>query len=250
LTTERSQSAGNLPCAVSPGALTPHHAGLLGLREGGRVIDVGCGLGDYARSLIPIVGRRGQVVGLDASTARLKRASARAAPGEPAVQFVAGDAHNLPFDTGTFDAALTRRTLQHDAEPGRVIGELVRVTRPGGVVLASEPDWGTLVLTGHPRPLVRRMLMSAQDLVRNAWIGRELPALFIDADLAEVHVVAEPVVVRDFDAIRALIDFPALLAEIDDEAAAGQLLDRCEADSSAGRALVAITIFNVCGHVA
>ena len=112
-------------------------ARLLGLRPGARAIDVGCGLGDDARALSRLVGQHGEVVGLDSSTALLERAQARCETEDGPVTFVAGDAHDLPFEAGIFDAARTERTLQHLEDPARVVGELAQVTRPGGVVLAD-----------------------------------------------------------------------------------------------------------------
>jgi ubiquinone/menaquinone biosynthesis C-methylase UbiE len=227
-------------------------AELLGLRPGGRAIDVGCGLGDDARALARIVGPSGHVVGLDASTALLDRARARSLATDERVEFVLGDAHRLPFDDGTFDAARTERTLQHLADPARAVRELARVTRIGGVVLASEPDWGTLALSGAPRELVRALLSAAEERTRNAWVGRELAALFLDAGIIETTVFADAMVGREFELIRAVIDLPALVAEVRerDHLDVEDLVARIEHDVHTGRAVAAITLFTVAGRVA
>jgi SAM-dependent methyltransferase len=224
----------------------------LGLRAGSSAIDVGCGLGDDARAMARVVGRAGRVVGLDASSALLQRARARTSMQDEAVDYVLGDAHSLPFEARTFDAARTERTLQHLGDPGRAVQELARVTRPGGVVMATEPDWGTLALPGEPRALVRALLAAVEARIGNAWIGRELPALFGDADIAEVTVTAEAVVVGEFDAVRAVLDLPALIAEVRDLDRPGvrELLVQLEHDCRAGRAVVAMLLFSVTGRVA
>jgi ubiquinone/menaquinone biosynthesis C-methylase UbiE len=94
-------------------------ARLLGLRAGSRAIDVGCGLGDDARALSRLVGEHGEVIGVDSSTKLLERARTRRETMDGPVQFVAADAHELPFDAGSFDAARIERTLQHLEDPAR-----------------------------------------------------------------------------------------------------------------------------------
>ncbi len=225
-------------------------ARLLGLRPGARAVDVGCGLGEDARALSRLVGPHGEVVGLDASAALLERARARCEEDDGPVTFVAGDAHNLPFDTGTFDAARTERTLQHLENPARAVGELARVTRPGGVVLVNEPDWGTLASTGRPRELIRAMLAIAEAQIRNPWIGRELAGLFVDAGLTEVIVEAEVLLVRDFHP-DVILDLPLLAADLRAQGHEGveDMLAAAQKDSSAGRTVAALTLFTVHARV-
>jgi ubiquinone/menaquinone biosynthesis C-methylase UbiE len=223
---------------------------LLGLSPGARAIDVGCGLGDDARALSRLVGPHGEVVGLDSSTALLERARSRRQAEDGRVTFVTGDAHELPFDAGTFDAARTERTLQHLESPARAVGELTRVTRPGGVVLANEPDWGTLASTGRPRELVRALVAAAEAQIRNPWIGRELAGLFVDAGLTDVTVGAEVLVVRDFYP-DVIIDLPLLAGDLRAQGCEGveDLLAAVQEDSRAGRTVAALTLFTVYARV-
>ncbi len=222
---------------------------LLGLRPGSRAIDVGCGLGDDARALSRLVGERGEVVGVDSSTALLERARARCEAEDGPVTFVAADAHELPFDAGTFDAARSERTLQHLEDPARVVEELARVTRPGGVVLVNEPDWGTLASTGRPRELVSAMLAVAEAQIRNPWIGRELAGLFVDAGLTDVTVQAEVLLVRDFEP-DVIIDLPLLAEDLRAQGHEGveDLLAAAKEDTLAGRTVAALTLFTVLGR--
>jgi ubiquinone/menaquinone biosynthesis C-methylase UbiE len=225
-------------------------AQLLCLRAGAHAIDVGCGLGDDAHALSRLVGSHGRVVGLDSSAALLERARARGESEDGSVSFVVGDAHDLPFPADSFDAARIERTLQHLEDPARVIGELARVTRPGGVVLANEPDWGTLVSTGRPHQLIREMLAAAEAQIRNPWIGRELTGLFVDAGLTDIEVVPEVLLQRDFD-VDVVIDPSLLAADLRTQGHEGvdAMLAAAEADSLAGRALAALTLFTVYARV-
>jgi len=99
-----------------------------------RVLDSGTGTGALAFALAPLVR---EVVGVDLVPELLERARRHA--GEfPNVSFVEGDAEHLALESGSFDVAGSLRTLHHVARPELAVAELVRVTRPGGVVLVID----------------------------------------------------------------------------------------------------------------
>jgi ubiquinone/menaquinone biosynthesis C-methylase UbiE len=116
------------------------------LRGDERALDVGAGAGALAFALAPLVW---EVVGLDPVPELLELARARAMPN---TEFVEGDGTALPFPDGAFDLAGTHRTLHHVAQPERIVGELARVTRPGGRVLIVDqlaPDDPDAAATLH-----------------------------------------------------------------------------------------------------
>ncbi len=97
-----------------------------------RALDSGTGAGTLAIALAPLVA---EVVGVDIVPELLERARENA----PAnVTFVEGDATQLPFDSGSFDLACTRRTLHHIGRPELAVAELARVTAPGGHVFVDD----------------------------------------------------------------------------------------------------------------
>jgi SAM-dependent methyltransferase len=223
---------------------------LLGLGPGGRALEVCCGLGEDARRLAALVGPGGSVVGLDASRALLERAR-RAAPG---LTWVLGDAHQLPFEESSFDAARVERALQHVAAPERVLAGMVRVVRPGGVVLACEPDWGTLALSADRQDLVDALAVTAESSVAHPRLGRALPGLLLDAGLHGVEVAAEATVIREFQLLRVLGDLPALVAVTADgdrdlAAELDLVVSQLQRDGAAGRLLVTLTLVSAWGRV-
>jgi SAM-dependent methyltransferase len=99
-----------------------------------RALDAGTGAGALAFALAPHVR---EVVGVDRVPELLARARERAAA-YGNVAFVEADITKLPFEDSSFDLAATLRTLHHVPRPELVIAELVRVTRPGGVVVVID----------------------------------------------------------------------------------------------------------------
>jgi len=104
---------------------------LLELGPGDTVLDIAYGPGNFVRDFASAVGRRGLVVGLDASPTMLARAvqDTRAARN---VAYVRGDAVSLPFRDGAFDALCCFAALHLFDEPLAALDAMARVLAPGG----------------------------------------------------------------------------------------------------------------------
>src|SRR5262249_50515959 len=108
------------------------------------------------------------------------------------------DAHALPFEDDTFDGAWADRTFQHLADPPAALLELVRVVRPGGRLVAADPDYGTQVVSIPDQELARRVLRFRVDLgVRHGTLAHQMGRLFRQAGVVDVDVEAVPIVLRD-----------------------------------------------------
>ena len=105
-----------------------------GLREGGSALDVACGSGKLAARLQALTGPHGRVVGLDFS-ARMLEIARREHPG---IEFVEGDALNLPFYDAEFDAATIAFGLRNLADPVRGLAEMMRVVKSGSRAVVLE----------------------------------------------------------------------------------------------------------------
>jgi SAM-dependent methyltransferase len=107
--------------------------------DGGMALDVGCGTGSLALA-IASSARSAGVVGLDRAHPYV--AFTRARITESVIGFEVGDAGRLPHADGAFSACLAQLVLTFVAEPAVVLGEMIRVTRSGGVVSANVWDFG------------------------------------------------------------------------------------------------------------
>jgi demethylmenaquinone methyltransferase / 2-methoxy-6-polyprenyl-1,4-benzoquinol methylase len=105
---------------------------------GGSALDVCCGTGDLALELARRVRPRGRVVGLDFSAPMLELAQAKSHEAGAAVAWVQGNALELPFEVGEFDAATVGFGARNVVDLEQGIGEMARVVRPGGRVVILE----------------------------------------------------------------------------------------------------------------
>ena len=104
----------------------------LPVREGDRVLDVGCGFGDTAIKLARIVGPQGEVVGIDCCDAFLAAAEAdREQAGVHNLRLIRGDAE-VALPEGRFDFVFARFGTMFFANPVAGLRNMRRALRPGG----------------------------------------------------------------------------------------------------------------------
>ena len=103
----------------------------IGLSEGHRVLDVGCGVGGTPLALSRRVGPRGQVIGLDVLPDAID--VLRGDDGNPEnVSFICGDAQTYGFAAGSFDAVFSRFGVMFFDDATEAFRNLLKALRPGG----------------------------------------------------------------------------------------------------------------------
>jgi ubiquinone/menaquinone biosynthesis C-methylase UbiE len=113
----------------------------LGDVTGLRVLEVACGRGGFVCDL----RRRGaSVTGCDFSGAALrvgKERMRRTGADHSAQALVQGDAQGLPFADASFDIVISCETIEHVPDPWRAVSEMHRVTRGGGRLYLTTPNY-------------------------------------------------------------------------------------------------------------
>lgn len=226
-------------------------ADLLGVREGHRLLEVGCGLGGASRALSHLVGPSGRVVGIDNSEAMIVAAQRRtAAPGLP-VDFQVADAHELPFGADTFDGCWAESVFIIVHDPRRALAEMVRVAKPGAVLVVTAPDLGTLAIDSSYRATTRAILQHVCEEELNGWVGRQLPGLARALGLRPIRVLPEVALNADHAACAPWLRRYAQRAEAAGAVSADEAtawLEDLEARAEAGTFFTASIAFAVAGR--
>lgn len=169
-----------------------------------RWLDVGSGTGALATTILRTADPL-SVEGIDASVDYVAHATAHVP--DDRVRFQVGDARTLPFADGAFDAAVSGLALNFVPEPALAVADMVRVTRPNGVVAAYVWDYlGRMEMMRYFWDAAKSVDAEAQSLderTRFAAICQPdiLSRIFAEAGLQEVetHELDIPTVFTNFD---------------------------------------------------
>jgi SAM-dependent methyltransferase len=171
-------------------------------RAGNRILDVGCGTGTAELRLSRLRLSQVAMVGLDRIVERTAIAGRTADAHNMRASFATADACQIPFPDATFDSTFCVAVLQHIHDPGEALREFVRVTRPGGRILAVEPDnaaryWYSSAPQGMTAYAAARKYFDALAKSRGEGldprVGPRLPTLFAEAGIEPLEVQLFPV---------------------------------------------------------
>jgi len=165
-----------------------------GIREGMRILDVGCGIGDVALIAARIAGQGGEVTGIDPDGQSIAVAQQRAACARFNVRFECiALADYRP--AGCFDAIVSRHVLLHSADPLVMLRKAVSLLGEGGLAAFQEydlcswpPGYPDVSLSANLQWALVEVFRSATPHVN---IGMRLPRLLQDAGFGAVRSMAE-----------------------------------------------------------
>lgn len=130
----------------------PHHpwhltvARLLPDLQNQRVLEIGCGRGDFSIWLAERYSHS-EVVGVDFSEVAIATAQERALMKESRARFQVEDSEAMSFDDGSFDYVISCECLEHVLHPAKMASEICRVLRPGGqFILTTENYFNGMLL--------------------------------------------------------------------------------------------------------
>jgi SAM-dependent methyltransferase len=173
-------------------------------RPGNRILDVGSGEGTAELSLGRMQVSQLKLFAIDKNFSRVAQTAAMGRSHNHRLGLAAADASRLPFSTAAFDATFSVAVLQHVVDVENAVREFARVTRPGGRILAVEPDnraryWYSSVATGQTTfDLATRFftaVAAARGETTDLAIGPKLTAIFSACAIEPVSVQLFPVTV-------------------------------------------------------
>ena len=144
------------------------------------VLDLGCAGGFMAEAL---AARGARVTGIDPAEQAIEAARAHAGAEGLSIRYDVGVGEDLPYDDGAFDAVVCVDVLEHVADLSKVLSEVARVLKPGGLFLYD---------TINRNPLARFATITvAEDILRLLPKGTHDPEMFIKpAELASAMTAA------------------------------------------------------------
>jgi ubiquinone/menaquinone biosynthesis C-methylase UbiE len=154
-------------------------------------IDVGCGVMGVLHLLAERVGADGRVVGLDREARMVQFGRELAEQRGLAVEFIEADATATGLSDRAFDLVHARTLLLNVQNPQQILSEMVRIAKPGGVVVLQEPDasaWNC----DPPHPafdtLRGAILRAYRRTGKDFSIGRRIARMLKDTGLGDVDV--------------------------------------------------------------
>ncbi|QHS22588.1 demethylmenaquinone methyltransferase [Virgibacillus sp. MSP4-1] len=174
------------------------------VKPGEKALDVCCGTGDWTFALGEVVGKSGQVTGLDFSRNMLSIAQTKLDQEPlPQISFKHGDAMNLPFEDNSFDYVTIGFGLRNVPDYLHVLKEMTRVVKPGGKVVCLETSQPTIPVYRQLYYFYFKFVMPlfgkifAKSYNEYAWLHesakdfpnrKALKALFLEAGLTDVQI--------------------------------------------------------------
>lgn len=167
----------------------------LELKPGHMVLDLGCGPGLWTQLLAEQVEPNGKVIGADLSPGLIRYAVDVACVDVRDVSaFLMADFYRIPFADDTFDAVFFGNCLAYVPDPGALLDEHKRVTRPGGRIIAKDFDGAVIIF--HPldvqlsltvlRAAARALAEKPRNPPFDNFVGRKLHGIFVRAGFQDV----------------------------------------------------------------
>ncbi len=162
------------------------------IREGHRILEVGCGTGVVTRDLAARVGPFGKVTAIEPSESLLRVAARIADDAGLAtrIQFRLGDVLALDLPPNAYDGVVASMLFQHIADQRTALQQLRRVLRPGARFVAFEQDMESLSVDHPDRALTRIILQNgAERHVLSPDAAKRLPGLCTELGFVDVEVL-------------------------------------------------------------
>ncbi len=165
----------------------------MGLKEGMKILDLGCGPGFVSRLLVETFPDI-KLTGIDLNPELLEIAKSELSGFQNLIRLVHTSADKIPFPENYFDFVYARLIFQHIPDPPVVAKEVLRVLKPGGIFVVHDIDQEVLGLIEPDSPLRDRLNKRFADAQArkggNRYIGRYLIRILKKAGFSDVSMDA------------------------------------------------------------
>lgn len=173
-----------------------------------RLAEFGCGFGVMGLRLMPLLAQGSTYTGIDQSSSLVSKGRQIWADKPWQAEFHEGTIYETPFADHSFDLTLTHTVLMHVPYPEKVLQEMIRVTRLGGLVVACEANRNAhtallhIAEVNHQETTPLELFQTINRGIRERTgvdhnIGAKLPVLMQRAGLKQIEI-------RLSDAVRFL----------------------------------------------
>lgn len=219
---------------------------LLNLQAGSKAADIGCGTGDDAAILAGVAGPGGHVTGFDLSEAMVAESRARHSA-VPGLEFTSASSDSLGLADRSLDGIRADRVLIHVPDPHATLDEMIRVTKPGGRIVISEPDMPGFWVASSDYATTALIVGAIARSCVTPYLPRDLWAMFNDRGLRDIDYVVRTITSFELAAAAKVLDFAAVLKLMVgkgalDEAGAAAWLDDLTQRGRGGRFVAGLSI--------
>lgn len=183
--------------------------------SGGKIVDVGCGIGQDAANLAQICPQC-TVLGLDHDPELIAKAKA-SAPALSNLSFATSDAATLPFRDGEIAGLRNERLIQHLQAPEMVYREFYRVLKPGAPAVFVDTDWGSMCMYNGNKG-IREKLQHFMSRIRvpHGEAAAELADYLYPIGFTNISVKLFPLVSHNYTLAAELLQIDTALKQMAD----------------------------------
>ncbi len=164
-----------------------------------QLADFGCGSGKMGLQLMPLLAQGSTYTGIDQSSELVSKGRQHHATTPWKAEFHEGSIYETPFADDAFDVTLIHTVLMHVPYPEKVLQEMIRVTKPNGLVIACEANRNAHMAllhieeTNHQETTPLELFQTLNREIRKRTgvdhnIGAKLPVLMHKAGLRQIQV--------------------------------------------------------------
>jgi len=171
----------------------------IGINAGMSAADIGCGTGDVSFALSSLIGPNGSVVGLDANPKAIEFCRNMALKKDiKNIEFEIGDVRKMDLASNHFDVVFSRFLLQHVKDPSGSLKEMIRITKPSGVIMVEDCDLQSWIVEPKDK-YIEQLWKWYESIIEekgsDPMIGRKLYKMFMENGLEpQVEVYSLPII--------------------------------------------------------